>query len=357
MAHKYSKQIYLGIDRVSGKQIRKWIHAETSEELKKKIRQAKNEFDLTPNTSDISFKKYSEQWLKISKGTKSKQTQDAAKTHLRKCAALDPYPIKRITRSQCQKIVNESWKHPHTAKGVADILRQVFSMAQSDGIIAMNPALNLDRPKIIQKQKNLLSNKEIQAIKKADLNEQDRLFMTILLTFGLRPAEALALQPSDFDLKNKTLHITKALEMTNDNKSRIKSTKTGENRELPIPDEIIPILRAYFKKNGFLLFTKTDGRQYTKTVYKRMQERVWRKVNEALGGDPEHNLVRGRSFYDCRHYKATELYYLCQKGKISTKYAAEYLGHSEIMFLSIYSHIDEKKEKKKNLYPDIKKII
>lgn len=355
---KYNKQIYLGIDPDTGKQIRKWIHAETSDELKKKIRQAKNEFDLTPNTSEISFKKYADQWLKISKGTKSKQTQDAARTHLRKCSSLDRIPIRKITRSQCQEIVNASWEHPHAAKGVSDVLRQVFQAAQRDGIIAINPAIGLDRPKIRRPERHLLTDQEVKAIKKAKLNDQDRMFVTILLMFGLRPAEALALSPADFDLDARILHITKALEMTNDNASRIKSTKTGEVRDIPLPDKIIPKLRKYFRsQKSMLLFTKSDGQQYTKSAYKRMQERVWSKVDEALGAKDGISLVKGRSFYDCRHYKATELYYLCQKGKISTKYAAEYLGHSEIMFLSIYSHLDENKESKNDLYPDIRKII
>lgn len=358
MRYKYRKQIYLGIDPVSGKQIRKWIHADTNEELKKKIRQAKNEFDLTPNVSDITFGKYSESWLSISKGTKSRQTQDAAKIHLKKCSSLNPYQLRKITRSQCQSIVNESWDKPHAAKGVADVLRQVFQMAQKDGIIVVNPAADLDRPKIRKTERHLLTDKEIRAVKKADLSDQDRLFVTILITFGLRPSEALALQVSDFDFQKKVLHVTKSLEMTNDNCSHVKSTKTGENRDIPVPDQLIPYLRKSFKnKNGFLLFTKTDGQQFTKSAYKSMQTRVWDKVNAALGAKGGLNLVKGRTFYDFRHYRATELYYLCQKGKISTKYAASLLGHSETMFLSIYSHIDEKKEKTDNLYPDLKKII
>ena len=358
MRYKYRKQIYLGMDPLSGKQIRKWIHADTNEELKKKIRQAKNEFDLTPNASDVTFKKYSEQWLEISKGTKSKQTQDAARTHLRKCSSLDPYQIRRITRSQCQAIINNCWKTPHTAKGVSDVLRQIFQMAQKDGIIVVNPAADLDRPKIRKAERRLLTEKELKAVKDADLNDQDRLFVTILLTFGLRPAEALALQQSDFDFSSKTLHITKSLEMTNDNASRIKSTKTGEIRDIPIPDAIIPVLKKSFRNSkSFLLFTVPDGSQFRKSSYKCMQKRVWSKVNEALGATDGLNLVKGRSFYDFRHYRATELYYLCQKGVISTKYAASLLGHSELMFLSIYSHIDPRKERSENLYPDLKKII
>ena len=353
MKHKYMKQVYLGYSD-TGKQVKKRVYADTMDELKLKIRQLQNEHDLTPNTSEITFGEYSRLWLSVSKGTKSKQTQDVAKTSLRKCAALDRLPIRRITRSQLQAVVNESWEHPHAAKGVADVFRQIFTMAQNDGIIARNPALKLDRPKILRAEHHLLTERELEGIRKADLNEQDRMFVTILQTFGLRPAEALALQPMDFDIPRKILHITKALEMTNDNKSTLKSTKTGEKRDIPIPDCIIPTLKAYFRRNkGFLLFTNKNGQMHTKSSYKRMQQRVWTKVNEALGGDPDHSLVAGRSFYDFRHWRATQWYYLCQKGIVSPKQCAALLGHSEIIFLSTYSHLDPDREKLTEIYPDM----
>lgn len=351
---KYSKQLSFGYDS-AGKRIRRRFYADTKADLNRQIEQFRRELEQAPNTSEVTFRQYSQQWLEIKKGKKSKQRQDAYRTDLRKCSALDYYPIKVITQSQLQKVVNESWDHPHAAKGVADVLRQVFQMAVDDGIISRNPALKLDRPKLPQAQHHLLTEAEIDAVNRADLNDQDRLLVEILKTFGLRPGEALALQVSDFDLNKKVLHITKALELTNDNHSQIKGTKTDAVRDIPIPDAMVPMLRKQFKgKKSLLLFTKRDGNMYTKSAYKRLQERVWSKVNEALGGDDTFNMVKGRTFYDFRHYRATELYYLTQKGVISTKYAAELMGHSEIIFLQTYSHVDKNKENQQAIYPDYK---
>lgn len=332
---KYNKQVYLGYDQ-NGKQIRRWFHADTKADLKRKIEEYKAE--MTPNMSDITFGKYAEKWFQASKSTKSKQTQDAARTHLKKCASLDHYPVRKITHSQLQLIVNESWDKPHAAKGVADVLRQVFQMAQNDGIIRVNPALGLERPKLIPPQRELMTDGEIDALKQMELNDSDRLFVDILLTFGLRPAEALALEKSDFDLKNKTLHITKSLELTNDNKSRVKGTKTEVCRDLPLPD--VMVKRVKKLPDGYL-FTKADGNLYTKSAYKRLQQRVF--------GDS------GRTFYDLRHYRATSWYYLCQKGVISTKAAAKLLGHSELIFLKTYSHLDPSKERLDKIYENPKK--
>ena len=324
---KYNKQVYLGYSP-EGKQIRKWFHADTKARLNETIEEYKRE--MTPNMSDITFGKYAQKWFLVSKSTKSKQTQDAVKTHLKKCQSLNNYPLRKITHSQLQLIVNESWEKPHAAKGVADVLRQIFQNAQNDGIIRTNPALGLNRPKLPSPLTKLLSKDEIEAILNKDLSEQDKLFVDILLTFGLRPAEALALEKSDFQ---KTLHITKSLELTNDNKSQIKGTKTEVSREIPIPKDFMKRIKKL--PDGYL-FTKSDGKLYTKSAYKRLQKRVW--------GDS------GRTFYDLRHYRATELYYLCQKGVISTKQAAKLMGHSEMIFLKTYSHIDSEKENLEGIY-------
>ena len=159
---KYNKQVYLGYDQ-NGKQIRKWFHADTKAELKQKIEDYKR--DMTPNMTDVTFRQYAEKWFLVAKSTKSKQTQDAVRTHLKKCGDLDFYPIKKITHSQCQLVVNSCWDRPHAAKGVADVLRQVFQAAQNDGIIRVNPALGLERPKLVPAQRELLTDGEIDALK------------------------------------------------------------------------------------------------------------------------------------------------------------------------------------------------
>ena len=354
---KYNKQVSFGYDPITGKRIRKWFHADTKAKLDQMILEYKMELEKVANPSEITFGEYSARWFDVSKRIRSKQTQDVAMTHLKKCAALNPYKVKKITKTLCQEIVNESWNHPHTAKGICDVLRQVFNSAIEDGIITQNPADKLKRPAIPKAEKHLLTDREIEAVKNADINDQDRLLVTILQLFGLRPAEALALRPDDFDFKKKILTVSKSLELTNDNQSRIKETKTGVTRKIPIPDAAIPSLRKRIQaRPGFFLFTKHDGNLYTKSAYKRAQERIWKAVNVQLGGDDNLSLVSGLTLYSFRHHRATELYYQTQKGLISTKKAAELMGHSEVIFLQTYSHIDETKENVDALYPNLEAV-
>ena len=340
---KYNKQISLGYD-VNGKRIRKWIHASSIAELNRKIEQLKIEHQLTPNASDITFGEYSERWMAAYKANRSTQTRNMYVNALKKCANLDRYQLKSVTKTNCQELVNLTWKTPRIAKIVADTLRQIFRTAVADGIILRNPADNLVIPQGQHKVIRLLTTAELDALDRAELDLQDRMFVVILRNFGLRPAEALALQPSDFDFKKNVLTISKALELTG-SKSTVKSTKTGKKREIPILIDIIPQLKAYIRQlDGFLLFTKQDGQHHTKSSYTKMSARILKRWNESLGGNKNMNLLAGVSMYSFRHRKATDLYYLCQKGLISTKMAASLLGHSEEIFIRTYSHIDPEHE-------------
>lgn len=353
---KYRKQLHLGYD-ASGRQIRKWISADSKTELKEKILRYRIQLEQVENPSEITFKKFSEHWFKTYKGNRSKQTQDACRTHLKKCVDLEPYPIRKITKSMCQMVINSVWEHPHTAKAVSDVLRQIFRIAIDDGIIATSPAEHLARPKLPPAKFHLLTEEELEAVALADLDDQDRLFVMIMQVFGLRPGEALALMPKDFDFRAGVLRITKALELPNSGPGQLKATKTEATREIPIPAELIPTLRKRFRGNPTLfLFQKATGGLHTKTSYKRLSARIWKAVNVALGGNDHLDLTEGLKIYDFRHRRATDLYYLCQRGVISTKQAAALMGHSEVVFLKTYSHIDDTKEKLSEIYPNLASV-
>lgn len=357
MKHKYNKYVSLGYD-LNGNRIRKWVHADTLRELNQKIDALKINQRFTPNSSEEVFETYAQKWFEAYKSNRSARTVEMYRYALKKCQNLSQIRLKSVTKTACQQVVNAVWNTPKTAKIVRDTMRQIFKAAVADGIILRNPADALDLPDQNRKEKHLLTEKELKAVKNAALDPQDRMFVTVLQVFGLRPAEALALQPQDFDLTNRILTVSRAVELGNDNQSRIKGTKTGKVREIPIPAKLVPKLRKYFDEMpGFFLFTKKDGGLMTKSAYRKMSVRILKAINAALGGDDNFNLVSEITMYSFRHYRATEWYYLCQQGVISTKKASAMLGHQEEMFIRVYSHIDEKKEKTEDLYPDLKKII
>lgn len=342
MAYKYKRYVTIGKRTADGKRQRKYFYGNTKIDLENSIRQYFAENTASP--SAVTFGVYSQQWLDTFKSKRSANTQEMYSEALKKCDSLSGIPMNEITRSDCQNVIKGVWDKPRTAQVVRLLLKQVFEAAVEDGIINGSPAGKLELPKPKKIEKRLLTEEEIKAVKNAALSEKDRMFVNLMLVFGLRPGEALALTKDDFDLKNMVLHVSKSLELPNQSPPKIKGTKTGATRDIPIPDAFKTLLEGYnMPKSAVFIIHQENGGMMTKSSYRRLCERIL----NAVGNPP------GMTMYSFRHYRATQLYYLTQKGIISTKKAADLMGHSEKVFLDIYSHIDEGKEKLTEIYEDV----
>ena len=350
---KYNKQKSFGFDS-DGKRIRKWFHADSLPELEKQIDAYKLQLTFTPNADNTTFKKYSEQWLTVYKGGQSKGTQYMYRSVLKHTEKIDPLPVAKITKTKCQEVIKGVWEKPRTAQILALTLKQIFSAAVSDGMILRNPASNLDLPKRPKSKFYLIDDKILNAIPKADLSPNDAMLVQILRTFGLRPAEALALTVDDFDFDTMTLHINKALELSNDNVTTVKSTKTGVSRDIPIPSSMVSNLKSYFADlSGVNLFVNKDNGLLTKTQYECLCVRIIKAINIACGGDDKNNVIPGFTLYAFRHYRASELLYLTKDGKLSILMASRLMGHSVNVFLNTYAHVLEEKEDLSRIYDNL----
>lgn len=352
MKKKYNKQKSFGYDS-NGKRIIKWFHSDSKADLERQIEKFRMQLELTPNASAIRFKDYAEKWLMTYKGNRSKATRDMYYYALRHTETIDDLQLTKITKTKCQECIQAAWDRPTMAKNVANTLRQIFNTAVQDGMLVRNPALYLELPKRPKSKFYLLDDKVLNAIDETHFCDEDSVLVTILRTFGLRPGEALALNTQDFDFKNMVLHITRSLELSNDNKSQLKSTKTGVSRDIPIPYSLVPFLREYFGRiSRFYLFADKDNNFISKSQYRVISKRISRSINETLGGDDKINMIPGFTLYAFRHHRATELFYLTQKGTISILQAAQLMGHSVQVFLNTYSHIDENKENLRLIYDE-----
>ena len=357
MKHKYNKQKSFGYD-ANGKRIIKWFHADSKQDLERQIQKYRMQLEIAPNSSNVRFKDYAEKWRLTYKGNRSKATQDMYKYALTHTKTIDDLPLTKITKTKCQECIQSVWDRPTMAKNVANTLRQVFNTAVQDGMLMRNPSLNLDLPKKPKPKFHLITEAEQKAIDEADLLPQDRMFVTILQTFGLRPSEALALTVNDFDFSSMMLDITKSVELRNGNESRIKGTKTGVSRDIPIPYYLKPIITDYFNEiRGFYLFVDKNLNLVSKIGYRVISSRILAEINKKMGGDDNFNLIPHLSMYSFRHKRATELFYLTQRGVISILQASKLMGHSVNVFLNTYSHIDESKESLQRIYEPVTKSV
>lgn len=333
---KLSKQVTVGYDPMTGKRIRKRIYATSKTGLAQAEKDLIREYTLHGSPSTMTYKQYEDKFWDAYYAKLAPSSQKTRRCQLRKLEPLRNMVMSKITRPDLQKIINENWDHPTVCANVAMVMNQIWKSAVFDGVVEKNIAEGLKKPKKAKSVRRALTDEERQAIKVAEFDTMERFMVDILHQFGLRPGEAYALDQRAFDRKARTLTINKAVTYKN-TKAVLKSTKTGVTRVLPVPDSFwdkIPKVKTLY------FFVNDDGELLDSSDRARNDRYIVNKINVAMGGS---SLIKATdmTLYTFRHNKASLLYYL---PGISLKKKAEYMGHSEEMFLKTYSHMMEQYE-------------
>lgn len=344
---KYTKRSdgrYVATLNINGK--RKYFYSTSEKELdiiisEYKVNRAHGTISNDPN---ITFKDYAEKWFERNISTKEYGTQ----VNIRNMLKNHIYPeigyikIKDIKSYHIQDIVKTM-----VDKGLKDIVKRTVSTikriledAIKNDVIYKNVAINIYTPKTIKNERKTLSVIEDKLIVANSLKHKYGLFILLIRYTGIRSEEAVPLLLNDFDLKNKTLSISKAVTFVN-NQPQIKATKNLKSRIIPIPDLLIPYLKTEINKrkksNIPYLFTKE-----TDTTKMLSKTALRTHLNSFL-----YSLNKGRkkeikfTYHQLRHSYCTMLYY----AGIKIKKAQELMGHSSAdMVYNIYTHLDEKRE-------------
>ena len=243
--------------------------------------------------------------------------------------------VSDLTMMDLQKILNSNSDHPRACEQLRLTIRQLCRQAVRDGILKRDISDGLQIPKCPKPSTRFLTSEEVEKILAIDFDEQDKLFIDVIYHTGMRPAEALALQWSDIDKKNNVIHVRRAFEFES-NKPKVKTTKTGVSRDIPVTSSFTQMLLRRSKTSVFV-FLCGDA-PFTRSAYFTMSKRVFGRIKEEIG-------IEGVTFYTFRHTFATNLYYDGVKpGIITTKEAATICGHSEHIFLTRYTHLDDSRE-------------
>lgn len=333
---KISKQITLGFDPKTGKRIRTRIYATSKTGLQQAEKDAVREFEKHGISSRMTLGEYRKQWFDAYCSNLQPVTKTTYTSVLKNLDPLNGKRMDAITRTDLQKIINSQWEHTNLCKKLGTLINAIWRSAVIDGVVSVNIGHKLKRPERKIKARRALTEEELDGVKKASLDEQERFLVDVLLQFGLRPQEAFALNVNSFNRKDRTLTIDKAVAY-DDQTPFVKETKTGVTRVLPVPDSFWPKIP---KIDCFYYFTYKDGTLWKRQQTREIGGRIRDKINKAMGGT---DLIRvtDLTLYYFRHNKATQLYYL---PGVSLKKKAEYMGHSEEQFIKTYSHLDDTKE-------------
>jgi integrase len=155
-------------------------------------------------------------------------------------------------------------------------------------------------------------------------------FVLMILSFGLRPSEAIGLQWKHVDLTQRTLSISESLSRSGERTRRVrKDRKNGVVTIVDLPDHIYTMLQTRFtqeSKPDDLVFTSAKGKPINDNNF---SQREWRTILKEAG-------VPYRPPYNCRHSMAS---HSIDQG-LTLPETAYLLGHKDTTMVSkVYGHM------------------
>lgn len=245
-----------------------------------------------------------------------------------------------FTTLQLQQFYNNLSKtHTYTQiETLNTILKVFFNWCIDSGYLLKNPCLRVNikgnKTSIINNQNKdveILTEKEIDKIKKYIKNTDFELIFLLDLATGLRQGELLALDWNNIDLEKGELKVERSVKEVyiyeNENSKHIETVfqtpKTLNSfRTVSIPSSIIELLKSKKTKQG-LLFHDEDGQP----LKAKNVATEWRKVLKVCN-------IPHKKFHAIRHTYASMLL----KNGVDINTVAELMGHSTISITQIYLH-------------------
>lgn len=254
---------------------------------------------------------------------------------------LGQIPVKNIDYAMLQRYFNNlSNKGIESNKDVKKALNRIFKYALKTGYITVNPILmvNVIGKENHRNKDNILNYDDFilltDTLKNSSQFKHQAYSIAVQIGYytGLRVSEVLALDKSDFDFVNNTIHVNKKLIYKGLKKKdfrtsdKMKSKKSGAT--IPMPEILKGALIEWFKINPYNRAI-CDVEGYYFNPY-HMGTYI-KKVASSLGFE--------FNFHMLRHTYATTLV----TNNVDLKTAQELMRHSNInTTMSIYTHIQEK---------------
>lgn len=361
-------QAYLGIDEVTGKEVRTTRRGFSS---KKEAQQTLNSLVVDFEKNGLQkvkitlFNEVYEMWFDSYKNTVKESTWIATERYfkLHILPVLGESRVDKIDMKACQKAVNKWAKDLIVFKTVTQYATKVMDYAINLELIAANPFAKVIRPvktkeceepKIkfytLDELKTVFDylDSKVMAIRNGYsiqkyYTEFDRMIFRLLSFSGLRVGEALCLTWSDIDLKANTLTVSKTLSKTKEG-YKVSTPKTkSSNRVISLDDKTIGLLKRWQLRQKEVLFSY--GVTKPKVVFTDIngdymtRQDVYQRATRLASACGLHNI--GTHGY--RHTHASMLF----ESGVTMKEAQERLGHSSIeMTMDVYTHLTQKTKEK-----------
>ena len=362
----YRANVYLGVDKVTGKDVKTSITGRTKKEVKQKTKEAEIAFLQNGSTrfqaSNITtYKELASLWWESYKHTVKPNTQLNVRRLLDNhiLPLFGSYKLDKLTTPLIQSIVNKladkTNKEEEGAFLYYDSLHALNKRILQYGVvmqaIPFNPAREVILPRNTQKAKReKIKHFDNQELKKfldyldsLNLNKfryyYENTLYKFLLATGCRINEALALSWSDIDLDNAIVHITKTLNYKQETNSPKSKTSL---RDIDIDQATVSMLKQYRLRQTKEAWKigKSESVVFSDFIHEYPNNRT---LQTRLRTHFKRAKVTNIGFHGFRHTHAS----LLLNSGIPYKELQHRLGHSTLsMTMDIYSHLSKENAKK-----------
>ena len=366
----YRANVYLGVDKVTGKDVKTSITGRTKKEVKQvkqKTKEAEIAFLQNGSTrfqaSNITtYKELASLWWESYKHTVKPNTQlnvrrllDNHILPLFGSYKLDKLTTPLIIQNVVNKLADKTNKGEDGAFLYYDSLHALNKRILQYGVvmqaIPFNPAREVILPRNTQKAKrekikhfdNQKLKKFLDYLDSLNLNKfryyYENTLYKFLLATGCRINEALALSWSDIDLDNAVVHITKTLNYKQETNSPKSKTSL---RDIDIDQATVSMLKQYRLRQTKEAWKigKSESVVFSDFIHEYPNNRT---LQTRLRTHFKRAKVTNIGFHGFRHTHAS----LLLNSGIPYKELQHRLGHSTLsMTMDVYSHLSKENAKK-----------
>jgi len=276
-------------------------------------------------------------WIKkfadyLKEQNKSPFTQIAYKKDLEQFSGFlitkEVIDVREIKKEDIEEFIKKLLVDNYTKKSVSrklNSIRTFFRFLKNEGVITVNPSLEVSHPKYTQPQPRIFSQLEYRAIR--DVSKKDPrtyALVEILLQTGMKIGELANLQVADIDFDRNLI--------------KIRPYGKTPAREIPLTSSLKKAISKYLKtrpkaKSPFLFITRNQKPLLIRNI-RQIIDRCFQQIG-----------IEKATVNDFRN---TFIAYQLQKG-VSIEYVAKVVGHRRLSsterFLQLVNPTNEKKEK------------
>lgn len=272
----YRSKVKVGVD-ADGKPINKWIQGRTRAELAQ-AREAVIAKYITGEApaDDRLFGAYASEWYRVRKEPfVSASTRNNYRTTLNKhlFPAFAERNLRAIRPVELQDFVNGyAGKSKSLITDIIGTLQAIFAAARQDGLVRVNPAEDLRRPKPKPaEERRALTQAERCRVEALFATHEYGLYLATMYYTGMRPGEVRGLQWGDIDWTANLIHVQRDIDYAAGGRAQVGALKTAASeRYVPLAAPLRDLLQPARQLPTAFIFPGKDGAPLASVTARRM---------------------------------------------------------------------------------------